>query len=105
MSGWGRGKIAAIGFAILVVILFAVFAVEALASLCRLSENATCSSAPPTVALLLLPLTVLAGYAITVWRAQLTPVLLAAILLHKLIEAPGMAIGKTIAKRARDQAR
>jgi len=81
MSGWGRGKIAAIGFAILVVILFAVFAVEALASLCRLSENATCSSAPPTVALLLLPLTVLAGYAVTVWRAQLTPVLLAAILL------------------------
>jgi len=81
MTGWGRGKIAAMGFGILIVILFAIYAVEALASLCRLSENATCPSAPPTVVLLLLPLTIVAGYAVTVWRAQLTPLLLSAIVM------------------------
>jgi len=79
MTGWGRGIIAAIGFGILIAVLFAILAVEALASLC-VSGGATCASLPPGVVLLLVPLTVVAGYALTVWRAQLTPVLFSTIL-------------------------
>lgn len=78
MTGWGRGKIAAIGLGVLIAVVFAIVALEALASLC-ISDNAACSSAPPTVVLLLAPLTVVVGYGLTVWRAQLTPVLLAAL--------------------------
>lgn len=79
MTGWSRATIAAFGFVVLVVVVFATVAVAGLASLCRLSDNTTCPSAPPSAVLLLMPLTVVAGYAVTVWRAQLTPLLLSAI--------------------------
>ena len=79
MTGWSRATIAAFGFVVLVVIVFATVAVAGLTSLCNLSDNATCPSAPPSVVLLVVPVTAVAGYAVTVWRAQLTPLLLSAI--------------------------